>query len=424
MVWVLVVLMIVPEGFDFRDLATADSPVTGSLVSRLTWLALLGLGLVAIVLRARLYQLLLRRTNVFLMLFVLLAASSVLWSLDPQVTARRMIRMVTIISVASAFVLTGWHALRLQNVLRPAVTVALLGSLAFGLGWPDLAIHHAPGTPLDGAWHGLASHKNGLGDIACIGLVLWFHAWRAGEVRPVAALLGSGVALACLVLSQSSTSLVATVGTLLMIMMLMHPPAFIRRHLGFLMVTLVVALVLYSLVILRIMPGSGMLLGPIGALTGKDMTFTGRTEIWDIVTEHVRLNPVLGSGYGAYWVGPIPGADSYDFVLRLNFYPASAHNGYLDILNDLGVVGLFVLFAYLAVHLAQSLRLLRIDRDQAALYLALFLQQAVTNMSESRWLNVLSVDFVIMTLATLALARTLLDHAVRESRPSGAARPA
>lgn len=407
--------MIVPEGFDFRDLATADSPAAGSLVSRLTWLALLGVGFVAILLRMRLGGLLFRRTNVFLTLFVLLAAASVVWSIAPGVTARRLIRIVTIVLASSAFVLMGWHALRFQNVLRGAITVALLASIVFGLGWPDLAIHHAPGTALDGAWHGIASHKNGLGDIACIGLVFWFHAWRAGEARPAAALLGGGLAAACLVLSQSSTSLVATMGTVLLLTMLMHPPPFIRRHLGLLMVLLVLALLAYSLVILRIMPGSGMLLGPIGTLTGKDMTFTGRTEIWDIVTEHIRRSPLLGSGYGAYWTGPVAGTDSYDFILRLNFYPASAHNGYLDLLNDLGIVGLFVLFGYLAVYLAQALRLLRIDRDQASLYLALFLQQAVTNMSESRWLNALSVDFVIMTLATLALARTLLDHSVREA---------
>ena len=56
----------------------------------------------------------------------------------------------------------------------------------------------------------------------------------------------------------------------------------------------------------------------------------------------------------------------------------------------------------------QSLRLLALDRPQAALYLGLFLQQAITNLSESRWLSVQSVDFVIMTLAATALARALI----------------
>ena len=61
----------------------------------------------------------------------------------------------------------------------------------------------------------------------------------------------------------------------------------------------------------------------------------------------------------------------------------------------------------------QCLQLLEIDRHQSALYLALFFQQAITNLSETHWFSVLSVDFVIMTLATTALARGLLERQLR-----------
>jgi len=190
----------------------------------------------------------------------------------------------------------------------------------------------------------------------------------------------------------------------------------------------VVALTTYSLALLQVVPGLYTLLSPIGAITGKDMTLTGRTDIWDIMFEHIRLHPWLGTGYGAYWTGLEEGSPSYEFMLRLQFYPASAHNGYLDILNDLGAAGLVVLLGYLATFLAQSLRLLKTDRNLAALFLALFLQQAITNLSESRWFSPLSVDFVIMTLATAALARTLLESRRRgvagEPLPARASRPA
>jgi hypothetical protein len=64
-------------------------------------------------------------------------------------------------------------------------------------------------------------------------------------------------------------------------------------------------------------------------------------------------------------------------------------------------------------YVRQSLRLLSIDRDQAVLYLALFFQQAISNLSESHWLSVLSIDFILMTLATMALARGLLEYRLR-----------
>ena len=156
-----------------------------------------------------------------------------------------------------------------------------------------------------------------------------------------------------------------------------------------------------------------MLLGPVSVLTGKDLSFSGRTGIWAIIFDHIRLHPWLGTGYGAYWSGPGAASPSHEFVLRESFYPGSAHNGYLEIVNDLGFAGLCCLIGYLIVHVRQSLRLLVPEPAQGALYLALFLQQALTNLSETHWLSVLSVDFAIMTLASTALARGLLDRQFR-----------
>ena len=60
------------------------------------------------------------------------------------------------------------------------------------------------------------------------------------------------------------------------------------------------------------------------------------------------------------------------FITRQsNFYPTEAHNGYLDVINDLGYVGLVCLLGFLLVFLRQSLALLKIDYKQATLYLAL-----------------------------------------------------
>ncbi len=413
MIWVLLLLMIIPDRFAYGDLATAIAPGSGGWISRLLWVALLGGGTLIIVWRLALAWALAQRLNFFLLAFVLLAAASVAWSADPGVTARRLIRIVTIVAATTGFVLIGWHERRFQNVLRPIITAVLAASVVFGLGWPDLAIHQEVSAELIGAWHGLATHKNGFGNIACVGLIFWSHAWMSKQMRLLPALAGGGLAAACLYLSRSSTSLVAAVFTLLFLAMVLRTPRAWQRFMPYVVVLFVGALVAYSLALLQVVPGLHTLLSPIGAITGKDMSFTGRTEIWDILGEHIAQHPLLGTGYGAYWTGISEGSPSYDFVRRMSFYPASAHNGYLEVLNDLGALGLTLLIGYLATFVVQSLRLLRTERAQAALYLALFLQAALTNLSESHWFSVLSVDFVIMTLATVALARSLLERRLR-----------
>jgi len=96
------------------------------------------------------------------------------------------------------------------------------------------------------------------------------------------------------------------------------------------------------------------------------------------------------------------------------FYPTQSHNGYLETINDLGFVGLIVLFGYLFVYVKQALQLLKIDRAQGALYLGLFFLQAIANLSEANWFTATSFEFVIMMISTGALARSLLDYRLRQ----------
>jgi len=410
MAWLLIILMIVPDNFDYLALkVSVAAPSEGSVLSRTLWIALLVIGVVVILSRAAQAWQLLRAMNPFLILFSVLAIASVAWSIDPEVTIRRSIRVITFFVDALALGVAGWHPHRFQNLVRPVITLMLAGSIVFGLTNPELAIHDENSPELIGAWHGLASHKNGLGALACIGVIFWAHAWFSRQTRGWRALIGLSIAAACLVLSRSSTSMMVSVLSVAFLALLQRGPAALRPFMPWLVGLFIGALLFYSLVILRVMPGSDLMLKPIAHLTGKDLSFTGRSDIWDIITDHIRYHPLLGTGLGAYWTGPILGTQSYAFVERLQFYPGSAHNGYLEITNDLGLVGLLCLAGFIVVFVKQALALGRFDHVQASLYLALFLQQAFTNLSESHWLSVLSVCFVIISFATVSLARGLMD---------------
>jgi exopolysaccharide production protein ExoQ len=414
MLWTLIVLMIVPDGFDYRSLIANGAPSSGGAVSRLLWLGLLALGGFVVIWRFSLAWLLVRTMNIFLLLFVALAVLSVSWSIDPALSVRRLVRLATIVLVCAAFVLMSWHERRLQNTVRPILTILLGGSIVFRLLFPQFAIHLESSPELAGAWRGLANHKNGFGALASMTLIFWFHAWLMREVPRRRALAGCALSATCLLLSRSSTSLAATVfvGFLLL---LLHSSPNHRRWQPYLVGLLVVTILLYALAVLNVIPGLDTLMGPITALTSKDATLTGRTQIWAIIADHIRLHPFLGTGYAAYWTAdPGPGTDSFEFIRRMgSFYPGSAHNGYLEVVNDLGWIGFGCLVAYIVVHVRQTLRLMRVEYQQACLYLALFFQQAITNLSESHWFSVLSIDFVVMTLMTMAVARGVLEYRLR-----------
>jgi O-antigen ligase len=406
----------VPEGFDYTPRDEID---TGSATTKSVWIALAVLSLSLILWRRSLGALLVRWMNIWLPAFLALAVLSVVWSIDPSFTLKRSIRLLTFVLVATAFALVGWHERRFQNVLRPLLTLLMLGSLIFGLIDPTLAIEQSESAELAGAWHGLAMQKNSLGALAGTGAVLWLHAWLTREVPLVRALVGGFLCGACLLLSRSSTSLMASAFAVLFMLLLMRSSAGLRRLMPYLVTAFAIVLLVYSLAVLRLVPDLDFVLTPITDLSGKDLTFSGRTAIWDIINERILQHPFLGGGYGAYWTGNVPTSQSYEFVTRLNFYPSQTHNGYLDVINDLGVPGGFCLVAFLIVYVRQGLSLLPTNPAASALFLGLLFQQLVANLSEARWFSSLSVDFAIMTLASVAMSRILLDQRLQSFLGTG-----
>ncbi len=410
--WLLIVRLIIPGSFDYGPntdiLAVAQRD---ALFNRLTWITFLAVPLVLIAIRSGQALRVLRATNRYFLTLAALATLSMVWSVDTGATASRAFHLLTILVGCLAVTLVGWNPARLQQITRPIVTALLLGSILFALYAPDLAI--TPPTPPDvtGYWHGLTSQKNQLGSLAGIGALLWLHGWASRQVSILPALAGGGISLVCLLLSRSSTAIIATaLVSVMIVMMLRSLPSYLRRYMPYMVGLFVVATLAYSLAVLQVVPGLDILLKPITLITGKDATFTARTQIWEIIRSHIATAPLLGSGYGGYWSGPVPTSPSYDFIRIMNFYPTEAHNGYLDLINDLGYAGLLLLLGFLVSYIRQSVRLLRIDYPQATLYLALMFQQLLTNLSESHWF-VLGHDFVALSLATFGLARTLLDAA-------------
>ena len=74
-------------------------------------------------------------------------------------------------------------------------------------------------------------------------------------------------------------------------------------------------------------------------LGSNDITFTGRTDIWEFIYTKVQDNLALGYGFGGFWgLGDRSGNLTASYVYM--WYLDSSHNGYLDIMIHLGVIGL------------------------------------------------------------------------------------
>jgi exopolysaccharide production protein ExoQ len=415
----LALLIVLPLLFSTVDIDSLSGPVRAPVgaaagagvapnpLTRAVKISLILFGALVILSHMREARALLRRANPFYLAFLALALLSVAWSADQGATIARYISTISFVFASFAFCLAGWHRQRLQNVIRPVLTVLVALSLIYTAAVPELAL-----DPDKAGYHGLSGQKNPYGWQCAICALLWMHAWISGEAKIWKAIPGAALGWTGLLLSKSSTSILATAfASWLMFMLLRNSPA-LRRYTPYMVGVFACLVVAYALAVLQIVPGlSTILLGPIMAITGKDMTFSNRATIWEIVKEHAQFHPLLGTGFGAYWTGPVPSSPSYVFLGRMYFWPSEAHNGYLDVYNDLGIVGLLCLLGYLTVFVRQSLRLFKTDRVQGTFYLGLFFQQAMNNLSESLWFSPMGpLPALIVTIATFSLARSLWDQ--------------
>jgi O-antigen ligase len=81
--------------------------------------------------------------------------------------------------------------------------------------------------------------------------------------------------------------------------------------------------------------------GRLAAQIGRDPTLTDRTIIWNTVLSQ-HTNPMIGTGYESFWLGPRL-QRIWEVVGGIN----EAHNGYLDMYLNLGVIGVAILIVFL-----------------------------------------------------------------------------
>ncbi len=261
---------------------------------------------------------------------------SVLWSNYPGISFKRFIK-------TSGTLLLVLLVLTEEDPVRSA-TGLLRAFLLLTLSLSALFIHLLPGLGTsvgftgERSWIGLGYTKNNLGQLGALG-VLFFLWDYFREKRPWRRLLAVCFGLLSLYLlagARSMTSLAVMIfGVLLYGVLLLNQAA--GRGSGLLLVLgAIIALVAVPLV------GDLVLRRPLAEFAvqqaGRDLTFTGRTELWSDVLHLALRRPWTGFGYGGFWIGN-PQADLWDKYI---WHPNQSHNGYLDIFLQLGFPGIIL----------------------------------------------------------------------------------
>ena len=268
--------------------------------------------------------------------FVFLCMISTYW------TADKFDAIVTIFSLAMCFLvafgLAQYYSLEQINTgLYWTFLFLCLSSIFYVFFIPSLGLMSAGEgfeyTGLVGENQGVFKHKNIFGGFAAISLAFSVVFYEGSKLSRAIILTSS---LVCLFLASSSTKIFA----------LAFAFAF---YYGFIFSAKVmkstrngVALFFTSFsVIIAIFLVSNLIVYFI-ELAGKDLTFTGRTVIWEHALSLIKEKYLIGYGVSSIW------STDLGYIPEIHFFiPSHSHNSFIEILLMVGILGLSLMMLFI-----------------------------------------------------------------------------
>jgi exopolysaccharide production protein ExoQ len=384
----------------------ADVYLEGSPVDRAVFVVLEVVALIVVISRRRRTGPILRR-NWVIGLFFFYAALSISWSDYPFVTLKHWIKGIGDVMMVLIVLTEPDVAAAVKRMVTRIGFVLLPLSVLFIKYYPLL------GRRLTNSWTeeavGVCTQKNGLGELCdLLGLVLL---WRfrsvyndRGDPNRGRRLLALGAVLAMIVwlLWQcNSLTSICALSMAMVLMLLSTQPGFRRRPA--LVHLLIVAMLGFSLYALFFQSSAGLIQG-----LGRDSTMSGRTENWPILLS-VPNSRLVGAGYESFWMG--------HRLLKLweqfpNFPINEAHNGYVEMLLNLGWIGVVLLGVLIATGYRNVIGAYRRDPDIGSLRIAFFLATIVTGFTEAAF-RMMGLPWIIFLLATAVWADAVPNRGSR-----------
>jgi O-antigen ligase len=287
-------------------------------------------------------------------LWILMAwmLASISWSPYELISVKRYVLILGSLLIAALTTRMTPLGVSSTQFLRTPLNFYMAIGLAFAVLLPDRSFDQ------DGALRAYATHKNPWGQLCVLYALVLMHSiiTRKEKIYHAALMIP---ALVLLYLSKSATSILALLISTLTVGMLSL--LLIYRRQGIVVLCLAVAGVSVATLVFTVLNGElpfDHVISTLFKVTEKSTTLTGRTHLWYLMWGEISHHLWLGTGIGGFWTG-LEGA-SGTLARQLDWGPpGQAHNGYIDMLNETGIIGASLLLLLLLRHLGNCWTLYR-----------------------------------------------------------------
>jgi O-antigen ligase len=344
--------------------------------------------------------------------FLLFAALTIMWSPDQKTSERQLYHLISLMIWMAAVI--RWISLpsllRMTSIINGFIVIL---SVILAIFVPKIGLHH--GTDLvepshAGNWRGAFIHKNILGEFAVTSLLLLLRDLkREPPVWKFFFWIARAAAIACIIFSKSSNGILGIACGGAVYALLIYRPT--SRPVFLIPATIISLILIYGL---------SLQAADLASLLGRDSHFSGRTEIWQFAQGIINQRIWVGHGYAS------ADATIGDITSKVLFSSASSlHSGYLDVLFELGAIGmillsfvvLFVLTrAYFATFTTEG-----VDRQAIVAYIAIVASACVMAAGESSPFRVVgdgAIGFWLSLIALCQIPTVQRRSAARAAEPS------
>lgn len=231
-------------------------------------------------------------------------------------------------------------------------------------------------------WEGIASHKNSLAMLCALSIlfIIWLL-WKNMENQlykahlPIILIDCSMIIFAIYLmmgpnktLTYSATSLLALIFGIISMVSLSF---FVKKGIKIEKLTIISAILIIILGIS--IPFSGKIpTKTLPRLLNRNETLTERTVIWSAIIPYAEQKLFLGYGFASFWTTSLR-----------NQISSHAHNGYLDAILDVGIIGLLLYVLFISIVIIRSSLSLREKQGASYFFLSLTFMLIVRSIAES-----------------------------------------
>jgi O-antigen ligase len=283
-------------------------------------------------------------SNKFTFIYIALLFFSAIWSIHPDITIKRSLGYTSLM-VAALYISVTFDEDQWIKALYYSIAISSIASIGFVIISPKVGIMQAEG--LAGDWRGVFIHKNGFGEAMAIGIFTQLYLLVARVGKKFWRFFWASIFICLAVLAKSGTQLI--ISSLYLLTFLVYVAWQQHKPFGYAIGCLFAFILVAVGVALAVDPGSTL------ELIGKDPTLTGRTDIWAVVLQLVEQKPLLGWGYKAMFID----GDSVSYWIwdqLKGFKLTHAHNGWLEVTLELGLVGLCLILVVVGTAIWRGLR--------------------------------------------------------------------